>query len=63
MQYKASWKDLTKEQQHRAVENYRAIREIEEEKPCSLKRAKDNVPYCRGFWLDTENPDFLEVDI
>lgn len=63
MQYKVKWSELTKEQKTRATENYQAIRETEEGKPCSLNRAKKNVPYCNGFWLETNDPDYLEVEI
>lgn len=63
MQYKVQWKDLTEKQQLRAVENYQAIREIEEGKPFDFELAKELTTECNGFWLDTNDHDYLEVDI
>lgn len=63
MQYKVGWDDLTEDQKVRAAENYQAIREAEEESSCDFNRAQENAPYCNGFWLKTDDPNYLEVEI
>ena len=51
-EYVTSWDALTPWQQEQAIENYAAIREAEEETPCSLNRAAHDAPACRGWWID-----------
>lgn len=46
------WKELSETEKEMAIENYMAIREIEEQKICSKKRAEDETPFCKGFWVD-----------
>ena len=46
------WDELTDFQKEMAIINYAAIRESEEQKPCSYARASKEVPYCTGFWVD-----------
>lgn len=50
--YITDWNRLTDTQKELAIENYAAIREAEEQKPCSFERAKKLAPCCRGWWVD-----------
>lgn len=56
------WKDLNSAEKLQAIESYAYIRECEEGKPCSKKRAEENTPYCRGFYKDIET-GYIFVDI
>lgn len=49
--YVRFWNDLNSEEKDLAIANYAAIREAEEDRPCSLRRAKAMTPLCRGYWL------------
>ena len=51
--YITDWNKLTSFQKELAINNYAAIRENEENKPCSIERAARLAPFCRGYWIDT----------
>ena len=59
--YIRNWNDLTDGQQEMAISNYAAVRSAEEETECSVERARENAPFCRGYFL--KNDGSVEVDI
>ena len=50
--YITDWNKLTDFQKEMAIANYAAIRECEEDTPCSRERAETFAPHCRGWWVD-----------
>lgn len=49
-----TWNELSDSEKNCAIENYMWIREIEEQEECSLTRAKDEAPYCKGYWVNVK---------
>lgn len=58
---RVTWNDLTAEEKEQAINSYAAIREYEEQEPCSLDRAKREAPLCKGFYRDETG--YIHVDI
>ena len=50
--YITDWDKLTETQKQLAIENYATIREVEEQRPCSMERARKMAPHCLGWWVD-----------
>lgn len=61
MERMLTWAQLSDWQREIVVQNYAAIREAEEEKPCDLERAKKEAPLCHGYWVDDDGG--IECDI
>ena len=53
--YITDWNKLTDFQKEMAIDNYAAIREMEEDTPCDRKRAEMLAPCCCGWWVDTSD--------
>ena len=49
-----TWEELSDDEKMMEIENYRWIREIEEDKECSFSRAKNEAPYCKGYWVNVK---------
>lgn len=49
-----SWEELTQIEKAMAFFNYIAIREAEEQQPCSNERAEREAPFCRGYWVNKD---------
>lgn len=54
------WNDLTNEEKEQAIESYCAIREWEEQEPCSRERAIKNLPYCK---FERQEDGYIHVEI
>jgi len=56
------WDDLSPTEKEIAVNNYRSIRTVEEEAECSEERARNDTPFCRGFYKNMTTGE-ITVDI
>lgn len=61
MEIKVNWNDLSYDEQMQAIETYRYIRENEEETKCSFERAKNETPFCKGFYRQEDGYIFVDV--
>ena len=54
------WNELTKDEKEQAIESYAYLREIEEEKSCSIKRALEEVICCK---FERQQDGYIYVNV
>jgi len=59
---KLNWDELSDAEKLQAIGTYAAIRSVEEDRICSMSRARAEAPECRGFYKNPET-GYIHVDI